>query len=608
MKKEFLVRMVLVFLIGMTVYFWGYKPLMNSKSSESFKTDNHENNVIENKGPYDVVVVGEELDGIAAAVSASRAGSKVLLVSRSKDLGGEVSGCLDTDLFYIFSTSGDLLSKGFFQDISNRLGSNFSIGKYCSTIDNMVKEEKNLDVFYGADDVTPLVNQNSVSGIKIKTGKSEKVINAKRVIDSTWDGSLLMSCKVPFFNGSEDLNMKNTFVPARLNFELTGVDPKDVKSVISAYGLRFYSVLEEYKPLHAGIRINNFGIAEDGNEALIIKGIELPGVNLSDPVEVKRAYDEALTEATNFSSFLSRKLQVFNHSKFSKAADRLIIPEFRHFNGEYLLTAEDIFENKDFEDKIGVTSGPVEGGKFTNSIYKYVITSPDEYGIPAGCIVPKKVENLFMTGGKISYTSLASSSASKTATNIETGQAAGILAAYSVRSGLTPREVVNKKAWITDTELQAIFKKQGVYLPKIDMKNKNSNIWCYDSMKYLINLGLIAGGSKNEYGLQKEATEEDLGYILLNGVPRVSFKKYNLKFDASIRPFIKDTPLTKEAAGKMLLAMRGEDSTEGNFYAAACKMGYIDSLVQEKLKNTSKLTMDIVYYLGERNIKMYTGK
>ena len=43
---------------------------------------------------YDLTVIGGGFSGVAAAVSAARAGLKVLLIEKSGSLGGAMSNCL----------------------------------------------------------------------------------------------------------------------------------------------------------------------------------------------------------------------------------------------------------------------------------------------------------------------------------------------------------------------------------------------------------------------------------------------------------------------------------------------------------------------------------
>ena len=610
MKKELVFRLVLAVSVFLLVYQFGVKPVINREFYlDLYKKDNWAaDKLVKEKGLYDVIVVGEEPEGVAAAVSAARTGASVLLLSQSGDVGGIVPEALYTEFRHIYGTGGNLLSKGFFWELMNAMGADYSVENYRKVLRNIIKAEKNLETVYDVKNLEPVMEKNILTGIKGRINGTEKIFQGKRFIDATWKGEILAACGVPYFNGSEDLNLKGVFSPVRLNFELEGADYKSVKNVIDLYNVKFYSIIGKYKPSSVFVKVRNFGVADNGSGRIIVKGLEILKLDPEDEKAMTTAYKEASAEAKTFAEYLSRELEVFKNARFLKAADRFVVPEDRHFTGEVLLTVEDILENRDFEGKIAMGASRVEGGKFVDNEREYIIGKPSQYGIPLGCLIPHKVENLLMVGGKISYSSLASSSAAELPVNIATGQAAGVVAVYSITNDVSAREMVRQSDSKTMGELQKLLKKQGVYLPRFNMENKNASSWCYSDIKKLATLGLITGGVTNNYRLDKEANMEDLGYILLNGVYRLDPGKYNFDFDAGIRPYIKKEKLTKEKAAQMLLAFHGEVSNQGDLYDRACRLGYIDELAQIRLKNKERVTFDLVYHLGAYNIRMYTGK
>jgi alkyl hydroperoxide reductase subunit AhpF len=112
MKKEFIFRMVLALGIFFLVYQFGIKPIVGDKISKSTQTTSDKSaewvkSFVPSDGDgYDVIVYGEEPDGIAAAVSSARLGAKTLLLPQGKDLGGVVSHSMLTDLELPFGKGG----------------------------------------------------------------------------------------------------------------------------------------------------------------------------------------------------------------------------------------------------------------------------------------------------------------------------------------------------------------------------------------------------------------------------------------------------------------------------------------------------------------------
>ncbi|MCX7710261.1 MAG: FAD-dependent oxidoreductase [Clostridia bacterium] len=607
MKKEFVFRIVLVVCIAILVYEFGLKPYIGESSSpKNLKEDTWAAGMLSREnGVYDIVVIGDEPDGIAAAVAAARTGAKTLLLSETNDMGGIVSHGLYTRLDSVFGQRGSSINKGFLAELHDALGEEFTVDKYIEAVNQFLTKEKNLEVVPNVKNISPVLQDNTVIGIRASANGMEKTFQGKRFIDSTKSGMVLAACNVPFTKGAEDLNMKDLVRPARLNFEVEGVGYKDVKKVADLHRDKFTKIIGEYKTYHINIEIRDFKVLDNGENRVIIQGVEISDAHMGDSKVLDRAYQDAVDEAKNFAAFLANRLEVFNKTRFVKAADRLILPEINHFHGEETLGVVDVMENRDFEDKIAVGAHYVE--TFADSKKRYIIGKPVQYGIPLGCLIPKKAENLMMTGGKASYSSLAATSADKISVNISTGQSAGIVAVYSLTRNMTPRQIAKEKDTNTMKEILKLLKKQGMYLPEFKVENKNASVWCYDSLKKLMSLGLVAGGLDNNFRFNKAAQQEDLAYILLNGVYRLSPQKYGYSFDSRIRPYINSQKLTKERVGEMLLAFHGESTGHGDFYSKACKKEYIDELAQLKMKDKDVLTMEDVYYLGAYNIRLYTG-
>ena len=79
------------------------------------------------------------------------------------------------------------------------------------------------------------------------------------------------------------------------------------------------------------------------------------------------------------------------------------------------------------------------------------------YDIPYRSLVPKKVENMLLSGKLISWTE--DFKRDLLPENMVTGQAAGVAAALCVKKGLTPRQLEGDVS-----ELQEILVKQGAVL------------------------------------------------------------------------------------------------------------------------------------------------
>ena len=608
MNKDLVFRVVLVFCIGLIIYQFGIKPVFLKEpyrqSSLSWTNSSPE----DDRGRYDVIVYGENPEGISAAVSAARMGARTLLISEGEDLGGIVGKCMYTDLEIQSGINSKFLNMGILKELYDRLGDKISISKYKIAAKSIIRNEKNLEVLYKSEFNSPILVGNIIVGLNISTEGKAREVYGKRVIDATDDGKILVACGVPYFMGSEDLNLHNTYLPVRLNFEVSGVDYNEIKKLMKSSTGEFYNALSKYEPSYVDIRIGDFKVADQSNNIMVLQGIEAFGINVADKKALDAAYRNCVAEAKDLTVFLALKFNVLKRMSFVKPADNLILRESRHFTGEYVLKVNDILEDMDFTDKIAMGSYQVDGSKLVGDRKKYIIGKPQQYGIPLGCIVPLKTDNLLMTGRKASYSSLASSSAGAMGVSITTGQSAGIVAAYTVTARITPRDLAVKKEKERLNQVQKLFEKNGIYLPSFNIPVKNSENWVYPAIRQLNSLGLIAGVIENEYNLDFTAKSEDLAVLLLNGVYRLTPEKYNLEFDVSVRKYYNKENITPEKLGEMLLSLHGDGYDSGKAYNKACSKGYINEVMQLRLKDKKNLTIDDIFYIAASNLRIFTKK
>ena len=74
---------------------------------------------------------------------------------------------------------------------------------------------------------------------------------------------------------------------------------------------------------------------------------------------------------------------------------------------------------------------------------------PDDYSIPYGCILPKKIDNLLLSGRNISGSHLAHSNFRIMSVCIALGEAAGAAAAISIKDNCNLKEVDVKKIQVS---------------------------------------------------------------------------------------------------------------------------------------------------------------
>ncbi len=606
MKKEFVFRLALALCIFFLVYQFGIKPIFNDNLKKSPSGGNWTEGLSSgSREGYDVVVLGGEPEGVAAAVSAARLGARTLLLAEGSDLGGVISRCMLSQLEAPSGSDSKLLDGGILSELYKELGSQFPAEKYTAAAARLVEKEKTLEVRFGSGFDSAVMSGGRLTDVNMAEGTGKKTYKGRFFIDATGEGDLLEACKIPYITGSGDLNLKDSFMPAALNFEMTGPAATDIKKLLQSDKSLFYEGLSGYHALDVKTRINDLRIFYPEAKKIILQGLEIADVSPMDEQRTEQAYVTALKEAENLALFLSGKFPQFKDWKFSKPAKAFYLRETRHFAGIYRLSVNDILENKYFDDTVAMGSYPIQTGKFASGSM-YLAGKPVQYGIPLGCLIPADVGNLLMVGPKASYSSLAASSAGALGVGIAEGEAAGVAAVYSLLRSADPAEIVKDHEMMQ--ELRSFLAKQKMYLPQQKFENKNASNWSYPAVRQLLTLGLIAGGAENDFDFDGGAEEKDLAVVLLNGIYRLGSGSYTLLLDSRIRPYFNEKELTREAAAQILNALYGENAPAGSAYGIACEKGRINDIMQLRLKDKEILTMDDVYYLGAYNIKLFTGK
>lgn len=120
--------------------------------------------------------------------------------------------------------------------------------------------------------------------------------------------------------------------------------------------------------------------------------------------------------------------------------------ESRRLMGNYILTENDIIENRYQEDAVAYGGWPMDehtaaGLWAKGEIPSHVRNFPGLYGIPYGCYCSKNISNMMMTGRIIGASKVAMGSTRVMGTCSVGGQAVGTAAALAVKYGCSPAKI-----------------------------------------------------------------------------------------------------------------------------------------------------------------------
>lgn len=499
--------------------------------------------VLNGQPGYDVIVVGGEPEGVAAALSAARNGLKTLLIEDDQALGGLMTLGELNFLDMNHGPKGELLTRGIFEEFYNEVGNAFDLEEAKQYFLNKVKREKNITLLLETKVVEPIMEGNIIKGIKTVENKdsasgskdSAKEYYGMRVIDATVDADLAAAAGVPYTIGGEDYGEKGLLMGVTLVFEVSGVDwqqviqylkredndPNSGASQVAAWG--YGQEAMEYQPRDPQMRFRGPNLARQKNGNVLINALLIFGVDGLDPESRAAGIARGKKEIPYIVEFMREKFPGFVNAEFVRTAEQLYVRETRHIQGEYRLTITDVLENRDHWDKIGFGSYPVDVQPTSPGNFGNVIGKPALYAIPFRCLVPLVVENLLVVGRSASYDSLPHGSARVIPVGMVTGEAAGVACAYSVREDVSFREIAQSRpaiAWV-----QKQLKQQGAYL--VDYTPPRPAVmdhWAYPGVRAMRELGLIEGGYANDYGLERKINKWNLENKL-NKVLRVAIER-----------------------------------------------------------------------------------
>ncbi|MDR0470062.1 MAG: FAD-dependent oxidoreductase [Peptococcaceae bacterium] len=484
---------------------------------------------------YDVIVLGAEPEGIAAAVTSARNGMKTLLLESSPVLGGLMTLGQLNFLDMCYDRDGTQLTKGFFDEFYRAVGGTaFDVTEAKNYFIDVVSLEPLLTLRTESYLIDAVMEGDTITGVRMLENGQIITYSAQRIIDATADGDLAAMAGASYTIGGEDVGDKDRQMGVTLIFELSGVNWLKVFTHLNANRVlgriagnpvnvgatnkSAWGYEEEgfsYVPYDPLMRLRGFNIARQRKGTVLVNALLIFGIDPLDQASCLSAIDRVKSELVRLLPYIRENFAGFEHAELASTASQLYVRESRHFIGEYQLSIDDVLGNRDQWDKIVIGSYPADVQPSAQQPYGTVIGNPDRYAIPFRCLIPLKVDNLLIASRSASYTSLAASSARVLPIGMCAGQAAGTAAALSIQEGLGFREMSRKRESIAS--LQAVLKAQGAYLEDFVGADPNAGHWAFAGLSTLRRFGLMDGGYRNDYRLEDPVDKWRFQYMI-NGV------------------------------------------------------------------------------------------
>jgi hypothetical protein len=406
-------------------------------------------------GSYDVVVAGGGASGLIAALSAQRAGASTLLVEHAGCLGGTGTYGMVAQWIGFFNRNRRVVAgiPGELADLVQALGGSDGFRQYLMAeasaspiplvhfafnpevvkiaCDQLV-QEAGVHLRLHSRVVAPMLDGQRVHGVVVEDCGGRAAVSARVVIDATGDACVAHAAGVRM--ADPEVASLRERQPFTLMFRLSNVDvaafraiPRDAKRALALEGLGQGRIFWESLSF----------CSTPGNTDAICLMSRVSGFDATDPDDLTRAELEGRRQVQSILGFLREKVPGFRNAILAAIAGHIGVRETRRILGQYTLSEADILGGRRFDDAIALGAGPLDlHDPAGTGISLHVPEQPFE--IPMRCLIPQDAAGLLVTGRAISATRSANGGARHMATAMALGEAAGVLAALSVRSAGAP--------------------------------------------------------------------------------------------------------------------------------------------------------------------------
>jgi ribulose 1,5-bisphosphate synthetase/thiazole synthase len=435
----------------------------------------------------DVLVCGGGLGGVAAAIAASRAGARTLLVERNTCLGGTATSGMCCSIFNCFYTGGSerrLTTHGIALEIADAFAESLEYGQKwrqhkghiiydlekAKLILQQLVEQANATILLGTWNAGVIMEGQRLGGVIVENKSGRGAILAKVVVDATGDADIAAFAGAPvkvFETGLNSLCFRFGNVDVDEFIEYFKENPAEYPEYMDV-DWNFQEVMAQYRdcgtflfPHGGGVQMEAFKLAKASGTLPMSVGIQdttdaaqMHAIRKTNIVHVITGFTHVCgTNASDIcKSILDGREMVFRVAEayrkyipgFENAfvagvGDNLGVRWTRRITG--ISRLDGMKAGSRVADAVGRTVGWDNIIKHPGkNAWGVQICHSDGFDIPRSCLLPEQIEGLIMGAGRSANTK-GPGDLRVMAHTMVVGQGAGVTAAISSKTDSTPRNV-----------------------------------------------------------------------------------------------------------------------------------------------------------------------
>lgn len=403
----------------------------------------------------DVLVCGGGLAGIGAAVAAARQGARTLLIERNGFAGGFFTAVIGSAFDgFVDERTGAPVVGGIVFEMLERMGViqpgqgphlRYNVNGDLSFVEmhperviprcdperfkraaDAILLEAGVTVLYHTQVADVLTTTGHIDAVLVSNKAGLVAIKPKVVIDCTGDGDVAAWAGAPY-------EKAEALQPMSLHFRVAYLAPSfELRRRCAAV------LLEAHQRGELGLYAGPYPATFSGRD-VYFNATRTPGDN-TDPADWTRAEIQGRRDAWQMFELWQAALPEFADAYFMTSGPVAGARESRRIVGDYVLTGADVRLGRQHDDVVVLGAWRLDRHPPDKPGYHDIPWTPP-YDIPYRTLLPQGVENLLVAGRCHSATSEALASSRVTATAMGMGQAAGLAAAATVATGLSPRQL-----------------------------------------------------------------------------------------------------------------------------------------------------------------------